>query len=63
MLFFVQLFALRASSRCKHDMDALSWLNAATLERAPTPLFDGQGAPPMGPVLQDYSTGNKVFSQ
>ena len=26
---------------CKHDMDALSWLDAETLKRAPTPLFDG----------------------
>ena len=36
MLLLVQLFASRASSYCKHDMGALSWLNA---ERAPTPLF------------------------
>ena len=37
MLFCVQLFASR--SRCKHDVGALSWLNAETVERAPTPLF------------------------
>ena len=35
--FCVQLFALRASSRCKHDVGALSWLNVETVERAPTP--------------------------
>ena len=40
-LLFVQLFSSRTLSRCKHDMGALSWLNAATLERAPTPFFDG----------------------
>ena len=40
MLLFVQLFASRALSRCKHDMGTLSWLNAEPLERAPTPLFD-----------------------
>ena len=38
-LFCVQLFASRASSRCKHDMGALSWLNVETVERTPTPLF------------------------
>ena len=31
----------RSSSCCKYDMDALSWLNSDTLERAPTPLFSG----------------------
>ena len=36
---FVKLFALRASSSCKHDMGALSWLNTETLEIASTPLF------------------------
>ena len=40
MLLFVQLFALRASSHCKHNMGALSWLNVETLGRGPTPLFD-----------------------
>ena len=35
--------SLRVSSRCKQDMGALSWLNADTFERAPTPLFDGLG--------------------
>ena len=35
----VQLFASRASSRCKHDMGTLSWLNAETLKRALSPLF------------------------
>ena len=38
-LLIVQLFALRASSYRKHDMGGLSWLNAETFERAPTPLF------------------------
>ena len=38
-LFCVQLFASRALSHCKHDMGALSCLNAETIERAPTPLF------------------------
>ena len=38
-LFCVQLFALRVSSHCKHDMGAVSWLNAETVEKAPTPLF------------------------
>ena len=38
-LLFVQLFASSASSHCKHDMGALLWLNAETLERAPTSLF------------------------
>ena len=32
-------FVLRASSHCKHDMGALSWLNAEAFERAPIPLF------------------------
>ena len=27
------------TSRCKHDVGALSWLNAETVEREPTPLF------------------------
>ena len=36
-LFCVQLFASRALSHCKHDVGALSWLNAETIERAPTP--------------------------
>ena len=40
-LLFVQLFASRVSSHCKHDMGTLLWLNAGTLERAPTLLFDG----------------------
>ena len=34
-----QLFALRASSHCKHDVGALSWWNTETVERVPTPLF------------------------
>ena len=38
-LLFVQSFALWASSRCKHDMGTLSWLNAEILERVPTPYF------------------------
>ena len=38
------LFASRASSRCKHDMGALSWLNVETVE----------SAPPMGALSQDY---------
>ena len=33
LLYVVKLFASRASSSCKHDMGALSWLNAETLER------------------------------
>ena len=33
------LFALRASNHWKHDMGALSWLNAEALKRVPTPLF------------------------
>ena len=33
-LLFVQVFALRALSRCKHDMGTLSWINA---ERVSTP--------------------------
>ena len=41
MLSFVKLFTSKASSCCKYDMDALSWLNSDTLERAPTPLFSG----------------------
>ena len=35
----LQLFALRASSCCKHDMVALSWLNAETLKKTPTALL------------------------
>ena len=35
----VQLFVLRASSRCKQDVGALSWLNAETVERVLTPVF------------------------
>ena len=38
VLLFVQIFASRALSHCKHDMGALSWLNAETLERVPTML-------------------------
>ena len=38
-LFCVQLFFSRALSHCKHDMGALSWLNAETVERVPTPLL------------------------
>ena len=34
-----RLFALRALSRCKHDMGTLSCLNMEQLERLPTPLF------------------------
>ena len=34
------LFASSASSCCKHDTGAHSRLNAETLKRAPTPLFD-----------------------
>ena len=37
--YFVSNFASRASSRCKHDVGTLSWLNAETVKRAPTPLF------------------------
>ena len=33
------LFASRASNHWKHDMGALSWLNAETHKRVPTPLF------------------------
>ena len=36
---YVILYSLRASSCCKHDVGTLSWLNAETVERAPTPLF------------------------
>ena len=36
VLLFVQFFASRAWSRCKHDMGALLWLNAETFERAAT---------------------------
>ena len=36
---YVILFASRALSSCKHDVGTLSWLNAETVERAPTPLF------------------------
>ena len=38
-LFCVQVFASRVSGRCKRDVGALSWLNAETVKRAPTPLF------------------------
>ena len=38
-LFCVQLFASRALSRCKHDVGALSQLNAEIVERVPTPHF------------------------
>ena len=34
---FVELFALRASSRCKLDIGALFLLNEEILEKAPTP--------------------------
>ena len=35
--YFVSiLFALRALSRCKHDVGALSLLNGERVERAPT---------------------------
>ena len=36
MLMFIQLFASRALSRCKHVLGTLLWLNAETLKRAPT---------------------------
>ena len=38
-VFCIQLFASRGSSHCKHDVGALSWLNAETVERAITHLF------------------------
>ena len=34
------LSASRVLSRCNHDIGTLSWLNAKTFERVPTPLFD-----------------------
>ena len=34
-----QLFASRVLSHWKHNLGALSWLNAEALERAPTPLL------------------------
>ena len=38
-LLFVRLFVAKALSYCKHDMDALSWLNAETLKKVPNPHF------------------------
>ena len=35
-LLFVKLFTSKALSCCKYEMDALSWLNSDTLERAPS---------------------------
>ena len=32
---FVKILALRALSRCKHDVGALSWLSAETLKSTP----------------------------
>ena len=37
-LLFVQPFALRALSCCKHDTDPILWLNVKTLKRVPTTL-------------------------
>ena len=33
------VICFEGSSLCKHDVGALSWLNAETVERVPTPLF------------------------
>ena len=33
------IICFEGSSCCKHDVGALSWLNAETVERAPTPHF------------------------
>ena len=43
------------SSRCKHDIGTLSWLNAEALEAAAAPLF-GRLALLMGTLSPDYST-------
>ena len=35
----VVCYVSRASSRCKHDVGTLLWLNVKQSERAPTPFF------------------------
>ena len=35
---YVIICPITCSSRCIHDMGTLSWLNAETLKRVPTPL-------------------------
>ena len=35
--FVSNYFTSRASSRCKHDVGALLWLNAETVEERPPP--------------------------
>ena len=48
----------------KHDMDALSWLNAETLKRAPTPLFGRRvKCSALGALSQDYGRYTQHFWQ
>ena len=57
---FVHLFASRASSHYKNDMGSLSWLNAETFKKAPTPLFDGLvRCSAIGTLLRDYGISTK----
>ena len=59
-LFCVQLFASRVSSCCKHDVGALSWLNAETVKKAPTPLFGRLvRCSAHEPFLGDYSISSQ----
>ena len=48
-------FASEASSHCKHDMGALSWLNLETLERVPSPVYGTLvRCSPRGALSRDY---------
>ena len=55
-LFCVQLFALRASSRCQHHLGALLWLTVETVERVPTPSLwqTCKVLHPLGPFSGNY---------
>ena len=63
-LLFVQLFAAKALSYCKHDMDALSLLNVETLKKVPNPLLGRLvRCSTLGPVLKHFkhSLGMGIF--
>ena len=63
-LLFVQLFAAKALSYCKHDMDALLWLNVETLKIVTNPLLGRLvRCSTLGPVLKHFmhSLGMGIF--
>ena len=63
-LLFVQLFAAKALSYCKHDVDALSLLNVETLKKVPNHLLGRLvRCSTLRPVLKHfmYSLGMGIF--